>query len=104
MGIRYRHETSGEAWDSFQAVSGALDLEILLVIRASMPEGITCQAIEEQLGRLHQAVSGNLRHLCERGYVEASGRFGKTRSGRKAILWVLLSRRPRQLDLFEALQ
>jgi predicted transcriptional regulator len=86
--IAYR-ETSREAWHSIEDVAGELDREILQAIKASEPVGITCQAIEERLDRLHQAVSGNLRHLVERGYVEASGRFGQTRSGRRAIRWIL---------------
>jgi hypothetical protein len=104
--IAYK-ETSREAWDSIEGeISGALDLDILSTIAAHEPDGIICQAIEEELNRLHQAVSGNLRHLVEKGYVQESGRYGQTRSGRKAILWVLARPAPPpdpplgQLELF----
>ena len=81
-------ETSKEALTSFKPVSGQLDKEIMQALRHH-PDGITCQAIEDYIKRDHQAVSGNLRHLVENGHAEASGRFGKTRSGRKAILWIV---------------
>lgn len=50
---------------------------------------IICADIEAAIGRNHQAVSGNLRHLVERGLVENSGEFGLTPSRRKAIKWQL---------------
>lgn len=86
--IEYR-DTSRDAWDSFDAVSGDLDREILVTIRRHHPAGITCDAIEVAIDRKHQSVSGNLRHLVERGLVEDSGERALIRSGRTAILWVL---------------
>jgi len=83
--------TSREAFERIKPVSGFLDSEIMRALR-DHPDGITCQAIEAYIGRDHQAVSGNLRHLVERGYAAASGRFGLTKSGRKAILWVEFSK------------
>jgi len=86
--IAYK-ETSRQALNSFAPVSGDLDAKIVAVIRASGSSGITCEAVEQQIGRTHQAVSGNLRHLVEREVVKDSGLKGKTASGRTAIRWVI---------------
>jgi predicted transcriptional regulator len=48
---------------------------------------MTCNEIELRINRKHQAVSGNLRHLVERGIVEASGEYGITQYGKRAIKW-----------------
>lgn len=82
-------ETSREAWDGFKpALSGRLDDQILAALKHAGKA--TCQEIEQALSREHQAVSGNLRHLVERGLVKPSGGYGQTRSGRRAILWTLV--------------
>jgi len=52
-------------------------------------DGLTCQDIELGIGRSHQAVSGNLRHLVEKGAVKESGSYGKTSSGRRAKKWTI---------------
>jgi predicted transcriptional regulator len=82
--IHYQ-QTSREAYESFEPLSGRLDNLIMLALHSNGP--LTCQEIEARIFRSHQAVSGNLRHLVERGYVEKSGQFGFTQSGRKAIKW-----------------
>lgn len=79
--------TSRAAYEQFAPVSGELDRCILAVIREAGQAGIICQAIEAAIGRSHQAVSGNLRHLVEKGLVEPSGNFGLTTSKRRAIKW-----------------
>jgi hypothetical protein len=81
-------DTSALAWRSFLPVSPILDDMILAALRASSG-GLTCQEIEGVIEREHQAVSGNLRHLVEKGRAFASGRKGTTRSGRAAIIWTL---------------
>jgi predicted ArsR family transcriptional regulator len=81
-------ETSREAWAGFQPLSPKLDDQILAALKHV--GRATCQEIEEAIGRDHQSVSGNLRHLVEDGKVRASGEFGKTRSGRRAIRWELV--------------
>lgn len=85
--IAYR-DTSREAYDRIKPVSGEIDLAIMAALRAH-PAGITCEAIEAFTDRNHQTVSGNLRHLVERGFVVASGDYGQTKSGRRAILWIV---------------
>lgn len=86
--MRNYQPTSREAYDSMKPISGKLDMEIMRALE-DHPEGITCQDIEDYIRRDHQAVSGNLRHLVENGHAKASGRFGQTRSGRRAILWIV---------------
>lgn len=86
--IAYKH-TSREAYEGFMPVSGELDLAIIAAIREAGPGGIICEHIERAIGRKHQAVSGNLRHLVERGHVKHNGQYGKTASNRKAMKWVL---------------
>lgn len=78
-------DTSREAWRSFLPVSAELDRLILGAISDAGAEGIICEQIEERIGRSHQAVSGNLRHLVEKGYVVDTGELGKTRSNRPAM-------------------
>jgi hypothetical protein len=82
----YRH-TSGSAWDAFLPISAALDRQIMTALERAEPHGLICQEIEDKIGRIHQAVSGNLRHLVERGYVIATSTHGVTRSNRVAIKW-----------------
>lgn len=97
--IAYK-DTSHQALRSFAPATGSLDEQIIGAIREAGDSGITCEAIEEKLQRSHQAVSGNLRHLCENKFdktgsliraplVRASGLHGLTRSNRKAMKWVL---------------
>jgi len=82
-------DTSRDAWESFMPFTAELDRDILRALSRSSPFGLTCQDIEDRLGRTHQAVSGNLRHLVERDLVAWSGDYGQTRSGRRAMRWTL---------------
>jgi len=86
-------ETSREAWESFLPVSALLDRAIMAALDAAGHRGLTCQEVERAIGRSHQAVSGNLRHLVEKGLVLHSGEYGQTDSGRRAILWIALKHR-----------
>jgi hypothetical protein len=85
--INYQ-ETSREAFDSFQPESGTLDAQILAVLLEAGKDGLIDQEIEIRLGRSHQAVSGNRRHLVERKLVCETRLRGQTSSGRRAIKWV----------------
>lgn len=82
-------ETSRMAWRSFLPVSAKLDRVIMLAIELAGPEGITCEAIEHVTNRKHASVSGNLRHLAEKGFVRNTGRRGTISTKRSAILWAL---------------
>ena len=83
-------DTSREAWESHDAET--LDGQILRAIGNAPRDGIICDDIERVIGRSHQATSGNLRHLVENGLVVASGEYGLTRTGRRAMKWVLAGR------------
>jgi hypothetical protein len=84
--INYQ-ETSRLAWRALVPLGAALDRAILEEIERHGEHGIVCADIESAICRSHQAVSGNLRHLVERGLVEHSGEHGKTPSGRRAMCW-----------------
>src|SRR4051794_40090322 len=81
--------TSRDACESFMPWSAELDRAILRAISDGPAIGLTCQDIEDRLERTHQAVSGNMRHLFEKGLIEFAGHYGTTRSGRRAMRWVL---------------
>jgi predicted transcriptional regulator len=91
--MKYRR-TSRQAWDSMDGkLSGELDLAILRQLRKHTPVGgVICERIEKAIGRKHQAVSGNLRHLVEDGFARATEGRGLTSSQRKAIKWVITAR------------
>ena len=86
--MEYQH-TSREAWLSMQGKPNiSLDAKIILALDAAGKAGLICEEIENTIERTHQAVSGNLRHLVERGVVLQTDQRGKTSSGRSAIKWV----------------
>lgn len=82
-------DTSREAWEAFQSHLASTDRTIVQLLRSS--GGLYSEAIEEQTGLKHQTVSAQLRHLCEAGIVYATGERARTRSGRKAIVWRVLT-------------
>lgn len=51
--------------------------------------GWTDDELERWLGLPHQTVSARRRELVLKGLIEDSGERRKTRSGRKAVVWVL---------------
>jgi hypothetical protein len=80
-------ETSRQAWRDLVPISAKLDFAIMTALAEAGPEGLICQDIEGRLGRSHQSVSGNLRHLVEKGRVVATGEHGRTTSNRRAMKW-----------------
>jgi hypothetical protein len=82
-------ETSLEAWDEWQGKPSAqLDSQILNALGDAGPEGMMCWQIEMEIDRTHQAVSGNMTHLAERGAIVKTSRKGKTPRGFTAYYWV----------------
>jgi predicted transcriptional regulator len=83
-------ETSEEAarWmgPNVAKLVGEVFREILTVHRQGNV-GLTTDAIEQRLSRSHQTVSPRVTDLRDKGLIEESGQFGRTRSGRKAVLW-----------------
>ncbi len=86
-GIHYQ-ETSREAWASFMPKSATTDAAIIEHIDRSGTKGMADCEVEAATGISHQTVSGNRRHLVERGLIKPTNTFGRTKSGRKAIRWV----------------
>ena len=85
---RLYRDTSRDAWEQFLPVSAELDRSIMAALDGAQTNGLICQQIETILKRQHQAVSANLRHLVERGFVKPTRLRGLTTSNRKAIKWV----------------
>lgn len=82
-------ETSREAWQSMVPVTADLDRAICRELAKAGNAGLTDYEIEQRIERAHQSVSANRRHLVERGVVKDTCLRGVTKSGRKAIRWVL---------------
>ncbi len=81
--------TSLEAWDRWQGKPSAqLDGEILSALHGAGRTGLMCWEIEAIIDRTHQAVSGNMTHLAERGGIFRTDRTGKTPRGYTAYYWV----------------
>ena len=99
-------ETSLQAWDRWQGKASAeLDGQILKALWLAGAQGLMCWQIEERIGRTHQAVSGNMTHLAERGGVVCTDRRGRTPRGYGAYYWVHRdhaadAEEPAQLGLF----
>jgi hypothetical protein len=82
-------QTSLDTWDQWQGKPSAqLDSEILKTLWDSGPDGMMCWQIEAEIGRTHQAVSGNMTHLAKRGGIVCTDRKGKTPRGYPAYYWV----------------
>lgn len=64
-----------------------VDEQILDVVREL--GGAADHEIEARTGLKHQTISGNRRHLVERGKLHASDERRPTPSGRNAIVWCL---------------
>jgi predicted transcriptional regulator len=82
-------DTSRAAWRSFVPVSAVLDRLIMEALTNAGDGGLTDLQIEETIGRKHQAVSANRRHLVERGLVVDSGRRRLLPTNRNAIVWII---------------
>ena len=82
--------TSIEAWDSVQGEPTQKVRErILAMIGAAADYGRTDDEMEAETGLRHQTLSATRRGLAKRGEVVDSGKRRNTRSGRKAIVWVI---------------
>ncbi len=77
--------TSREAFRD--APTRTVDEQILDVVREL--GGACDHEIEARTGLKHQSISGNRRHLVERGKLHASDERRPTPSGRNAIVWRL---------------
>jgi hypothetical protein len=92
-------DTSRDAWASVLPCLGEVDAAIVRCIAervywdaqgmAQLGTGSTCDEVEVVTELKHQTVAAQIRHMVEAGLLEASAERRPTRSGRKAIVWVL---------------
>ena len=90
-------ETSRWAWESVADELSYVDREIFTLI--AQRGGATCDEIEVFAGFKHQTAAAQIRHMTEAGLLAAGPEKRPTRSGRKAIVWVLAPKSP-QAELF----
>ena len=93
MGIPYVSgcETSMEAAESMIEPAKTMERRVLEYIGFMGECGATDDDIEQQLDMRHQTASARRRGLVLKGLVKDSGYKGRTRSGRRAIAWVLVT-------------
>jgi hypothetical protein len=82
-------QTSLEAKESIRPMVNRLAAIVLEIIESSRTLGKTCDEIEEVSKLKHQTVSARVRELFQKGLIEDSGGRRATRSGRRAIVWVV---------------
>jgi len=80
--------TSYEAAKDISRDASTLRQQVYRHIQAQGPKGTTDDAAEAVLGMKHTTYTARRGELVKKGLVADSGRTGKTRSGRKAVLWV----------------
>ena len=73
--------------------------KIWRLIAWSGSHGMTDDEIEVSLGMRHQTASARRRGLVIKGLVADSGLRRRTRSGRKAAVWITYTTKPRQNSL-----
>ena len=83
-------ETSLEAKES-QKDKAPVDREIIMGHMKKYPRGTTCDRLEVLLGMSHQTTSARINDLARAGRIVDSGRREKTRTGRNAICWKVVS-------------
>lgn len=88
-------QTSLEAYNSLRKGNNPLMQEIIDTLAEEAEwsymggDGLTCDELEQILDGKHQSVSAKIREGVLNKEIEDSGMRRKTRSGRKAIVWVL---------------
>lgn len=80
-------DTSRTAAMELAPVAGELCRRVLAHVRQT--GGSTVDEIEEALQMLHQTAGARMRDLVLKGYVKDGGERRNTRSGRKAVVWVV---------------
>ena len=76
-------DTSREAFLSINH-----DIVDAMVLDSIMPDGKTCDEIEAEEGGRHQTISSAVWRVRKKGLATDSGLRRRTRSGRKAIVWI----------------
>ena len=82
-------DTSHAAAASIEPHLDRLERNVLNILRAFDPHGLTCDELEERTGLLHTTASARLHSLHrKKGMIRDSGIRRKTRSGRSAVVWL----------------
>lgn len=81
--------TSHDAAVQIKPEAATLRARVLDTIKAAGDSGATDDEIEQATGLVHQTASARRRELALGGKIVDSGQRRPTRSGRKAIVWVL---------------
>ena len=82
-------DTSRAAAESMRPKINQLQSMVLGAIRESGPTGLTCDQSEVDLGLRHQTASARIKELSQMGYIIDSEMRRYTRSGRRAVVWIL---------------
>jgi len=82
-------DTSRDAADSIQGVLNAMQSRVLHWIRTQGTDGSTCDEAEVALAMKHQTCSARIRELSLKERILDSGMRRRTRSNRKAIVYVV---------------
>lgn len=81
-------DTSAAAAESMMDSAAGLRQRVRKLIHDSVT-GLTCDAIEAVTGLRHQTASARVHELMRSGDIVDSGKRERTRSGRKAVVWVI---------------
>lgn len=82
-------DTSRDAAESMRPHAGRVREAVLTAIRRSCQRGATCDEVEVTLQLAHQTASARVRELSVAKEIVDSGRRRPTRSGRKAVVYVV---------------
>ena len=84
-------KTSKEAAESMCPLAPSIRERVFSFIQMAtnaMSGGLTCDQVEIYSFGSHQTVSARIRELAKDGRIKDSGKTRKTRSGRKAVVWI----------------
>jgi hypothetical protein len=81
--------TRAAAHASIKPITGLLGMKVLKFIYEEGRGGSTSDQAETALAMTHQTVSARFNELRNKGLLEESGEMRKTRSGRKAAVYVV---------------
>lgn len=88
-------DTSEAAAESMATHAGAIRERVFGFILGTTPAGgTTCDNIEKWLRLRHQTASARVWELFHAGRIVDSGKRGRTRSGRRAVIYVVPARGP----------
>ncbi len=82
-------DTSLAAWRAVQDTLPDKKKRILGYVEKQGDSGATCEECEQWLGMSHQTASSTITHLKQEGWLIDSGHRRDTRTGNRAIVYVL---------------